>query len=222
MRDQGRHPIGRHDGQDDMPSEPGLPEIHCPEPCCGERKSARRRILDAAMELFYREGIRAVGVDAVIAHAGVAKMSLYRAFPSKDDLIVAFLEEISRRYWLWWDEVAGRHPGQPRQQVEALFDGLARHTTGPQFRGCPFTNTAIEFPDPGHPGRAVVTAHRRELRRRLAELSLALGASDAELLADQLLLLMEGAYSAGTVMCGESPCHAVGAAAAALIAAQCR
>lgn len=204
-----------------MPSEPAPPEIHFPEPCCGERKSARQRILDAALELFYREGIRAVGVDAVIAHAGVAKMSLYRAFPSKDDLIVAFLEEISRRYWLWWDEVAARHPDQPRRQIAELFDGLARHTAGPKFRGCPFTNTAIEFPDTGHPGRAVVTAHRQELRRRLAELSRALGARDARLLADQLLLLMEGAYSAGTVMCGDSPCHAVTTAAAALIAAQC-
>lgn len=190
-------------------------------PPCDERKTARRRILDAAQELFYREGIRAVGVDAVIARAGVAKMSLYRAFPSKDDLIVAFLEEVSQHYWEWWDEVVARHDGAPRQQVQALFAGLVRHTTGPRFRGCPFTNTAIEFPDPGHPGRAVVQAHRRELRRRLAELGRALGARDAALLADQLLLLMEGAYSAGTVMCGESPCHAVAAAAEVLISAQC-
>lgn len=188
---------------------------------CEERKSARRRILDAALELFYREGIRAVGIDAVIARAGVAKMSLYRAFPSKDDLIVAFLEEISRRYWAWWDEVAARHPDEPRRQLQAIFSGLARHTTGPQFRGCPFTNTAIEFPDPGHPGRAVVLAHRRELRRRLCVLAAASAARDAALLADQLLLLMEGAYSSGTVMCGESPCAAVVAAAEVLIAVQC-
>lgn len=187
---------------------------------CDERKSARRRILDAARELFYREGIRAVGVDAVIARAGVAKMSLYRAFPSKDDLIVAFLEELSGQYWLWWDEVTGRHDGQPHRQVQALFAGLARHTTGDRFRGCPFTNTAIEFPDPAHPGRAVVTAHRRELRRRLRQLAEALRARDADVLADQLLLLMEGAYSAGAVMSGESPCAAVAAAAEVLVAAQ--
>lgn len=188
---------------------------------CDKRKTARRRILDAALELFYREGIRAVGVDTVIAHAGVAKMSLYRAFPSKDDLIVAFLEEISLQYWAWWDGVIERHAGAPRQQVRALFGGLAKHTTGQRFRGCPFTNTAIEFPDSGHPGRAVVQSHRRELRRRLSELSRAMGARDAALLADQLLLLMDGAYSAGTVICGDSPCHAVAAAAEVLIAAQC-
>lgn len=187
---------------------------------CDDRKSARRRILDAALELFYREGIRAVGVDAVIARAGVAKMSLYRAFPSKDDLIVAFLEEVSRQYWNWWDEVTARHD-QPRAQLGAIFGGLARHTTGPRFRGCPFTNTAIEFPDPGHPGRAVVLAHRRELRHRLGRLCRAMGARDAGLLADQLLLLMEGAYSSGTVMAGESPCAAVATAADVLITAQC-
>ena len=80
-------------------------------------KSARTRILEAAADLFYREGIRAVGVDAVIAHSGVAKMSLYRNFAGKDELVAAFLEYRNELYWSWWDKVVARHPGDPRAQI---------------------------------------------------------------------------------------------------------
>lgn len=172
------------------------------------------------MELFYREGARAVGVDAVVAKAGVCKMSLYRAFPSKDDLIVAFLDEASRRFWQWWDDVMARRPNDARGQLREVFESLARRTASASFRGCPFVNTAVEFPDPAHPGRAVVANHRRELRARLRELAQGIEARDADVLADQLLLLMEGAYAAGSVMPGESAAPAVVSAAEALIAAQ--
>ncbi len=188
------------------------------EATAAERKPARQRLLDAAMDMFYREGVRAVGVDSVVAKAGVCKMSLYRAFPSKDDLVVAFLEEASRRYWQWWDKVAGRAGDDPRAQLGEIFRALTHRTASPGYRGCPFVNTTAVFPDPRHPGRAVVLAHRRELRRRLRDLCARADAADAALLADQLLLLMEGAYSAGSVMPGESPCPAVAQAAEALIA----
>lgn len=184
------------------------------------RASARQRLLDAAMEMFYREGARAVGVDSVVAKAGVCKMSLYRAFPSKDDLIVAFLEEASRRYWTWWDGVMERAPGDPHGQLREVFASLARRTASASFRGCPFVNTAVEFPDPMHPGRAVVAAHRRELRRRLLGLTQAIGAREPEVLADQLLLLMDGAYASGSVMPGDNASRAVVSAAEALITTQ--
>ena len=182
-----------------------------------DRKSARARILAAAAELFYREGVRAVGIDAVIAKAGVAKMSLYRAFPSKDDLVAAFLAEQNAGYWQWWESTISRHPGDPRGQLLAIFRGLAKRTSNPAFRGCPFVNTAVEFPEPDHPGRAIAIANKAELRRRLGRLTAALGVSDPALLADHLLLLMEGAYCAGSVMGPTGPSAAAATAAEALI-----
>ncbi len=87
--------------------------------------SARDRLIETAIELFYQEGIRAIGIDAVIARSGVSKSSLYRTFASKDDLIAAFAEEQNRRFWQWWDEITNRYAGAPRKQIEALFDGVA-------------------------------------------------------------------------------------------------
>ena len=182
-----------------------------------ERLSARDRILAAANELFYKEGIRAIGIDTVIEKAGVAKMSLYRAFPSKDDLIAAFLEMRDAIYWDWWDSVVARHPNDPRQQLSALFLALAKRTSSPSYRGCPFVNTAVEFPDATHPARAVIALHMAELSQRMEALVLGLGIAQPKLLTDQLLLLMEGAYSAGNTMGGDGPSPAVASAAEILI-----
>src|SRR5579872_230624 len=99
-------------------------------------KPARQRILEAANMLFYAQGIRAVGIESVIATAGVAKMSLYRCFASKDALIVAFLEDRDRAYWRWWDKVTAPHAGAPRRQLLALFEALGRRATRPGYRGC--------------------------------------------------------------------------------------
>lgn len=181
--------------------------------------SARDRILVAANDLFYREGIRAIGIDTVIERAGVAKMSLYRAFPSKDELIAAFLEMRDKMYWKWWDSVVARHPGDPSRQLRALFEAIAKHTSGAQYRGCPFVNMSVEFPDHAHPGRQVVARHMEELRNRLSELVAGLGLTQPKLLTDQLLLLMEGAYSAGNTMGADGPSASVAAAAEILIQA---
>jgi len=185
---------------------------------CSAKPCARDRILAAAAELFYREGIRAVGIEAVIEKAGVAKMSLYRSFPSKDDLVAAFLADRNRRYWLWWDEVIAANTGNPRAQLRDLFTALAKRVSSPDYRGCAFVNTAIEFPDPTHPGHAVALANKRELRHRLTALTSALQIAQAQNLADQLMLLMEGAYCLGnTLTCDDSPVTSVVAAAEALI-----
>jgi len=185
-----------------------------------EERSARERLLAAANDLFYHRGIRSVGIDEVIAAADVAKMSLYRSFPSKDELVAAYLRERDRLYWDWWDGVMARHPEAPHEQFTALFRSLARRTTRPDYRGCPFTNAATEFPEPDHPGRAVAVANKRELRRRLRDLVKAIGARDAESLADQLVLLFEGTYSSGQTFGTSGPAHRVAEAAEALLAAQ--
>lgn len=194
-----------------------MPEAAVPAPDCTDKKCARDRILAAANELFYREGIRAIGIDTVIEKAGVAKMSLYRAFPSKDDLIAAFLEMRDKIYWEWWDSVVIRHPDDARGQLRALFQALAKRTSSPTYRGCPFVNTSVEFPDPAHPARSVIAGHMAELRRRMDGLVAGLGVAEPRALADQLLLLMEGAYSVGNTMGPDGPSATVAAAAETII-----
>ena len=157
--------------------------------------SARERLIKTATELFYLEGIRAIGIDTVVARSGVSKSSLYRTFASKEELIVAFAEEQDRRFWQWWDETTARHAGAPRRQIEALFEAIPEQLANPQFRGCPFINLATEFPDRRHPGTAIACANKREVRARLRMLARALGARDPRQLSDQLALLMDGAYS---------------------------
>ncbi|MGA2126566.1 MAG: TetR/AcrR family transcriptional regulator [Xanthobacteraceae bacterium] len=186
----------------------------------GAEMSARDKILRTASELFYRDGIRAVGVDTIVEKSGVAKTSLYRWFPSKDALIAAFLEDQDRRFWLWWDKVAARHPDAPREQLRALLAGMVKRLANPQYRGCPFMNTAAEFADADHPGRVVARANRDEMRRRLGVIASTLGAADPARLADQMLLLVNGAYAAAQVLGSAGPQHELIDAADTLIDAR--
>lgn len=192
------------------------PKLAAPE----DEPSARDRLLAAAGDLFYHRGIRPVGVDEVVAAADVAKMSLYRSFASKDELAAAYLRECDVLYWRAWDAVMARHPGAPRDQLIGLFHSLARRTTRPGWRGCPFTNAATEFPEPDHPARRVAEANKRELRRRLRDLARAAGARDADGLADQLVLLFEGAYASAQTFGVNGPARAVAEAAEVLLAAE--
>ena len=155
---------------------------------------ARERLLAAAGDLFYCQGIRAVGVDEVVKQAGVAKVSLYRAFPSKDDLIVAYLEERDAEFWNRWDMVVDGAP-----DAAAALDGVVELLAGaiehPDYRGCPFANFTSEFPEHDHAGRSVVERSKRELRSRLSALTAQRREAGPEGLADALLLLAEGAFS---------------------------
>ena len=132
-----------------------------------DEPSARARLVETAAELFYQEGIRAVGIDAVTARSGASKSSLYRTFASKDELIAAFAESENQLFWQWWDETIERHADAPSRQVRALLEGIGEQITSPQFRGCPFINLANEFPDRQHPGTAIACANKREMRERL-------------------------------------------------------
>ena len=185
-----------------------------------ERVPVRQRILDTASEMFYREGVRAVGIDAIIARSGVAKMSLYRNFPSKDALVAAWLEDRNQFFWQRWGRAEASQTGNPRGQLEAILDMVAATASHPKWRGCPFLNTATEFPEPEHPARAVILANKRAVRERLQALAAAAGARDPDLLAQQLRLLIDGAYAIGQSLGPGGPAKTVASAGRALIAAQ--
>jgi AcrR family transcriptional regulator len=181
------------------------------------QKSARERILETADDLFYREGIHAVGIDTIIEKSGVAKMSLYRNFASKDDLVAADLEARGRRYWQWWDGVMARNSNEPRLQLQDLFEAIAVRTRRPEFRGCAFLKAAAEFPEDCSRARVVALAHKKELRKRLLKLCRIIGAHHADVLSNQLLMLIEGAYSTAGILEKRAAVKAAAKAAEALI-----
>src|SRR5215469_18763160 len=199
-----------------------IDEILVPTPDAGAAVSPRDRLLNTANDLFYRRGIHTVGIDEVIAAAGVAKMSLYRSFPSKDELVAAYLARRSGFYWAWWDRVVARHPGDPRRQLLALTGSMRKRALRAGWRGCPFTNAACEFPAPDHPARHVAEANKREMRRRFRVLAKAAGARSPARLADQLTLLFEGTYASVLTLGHRGPARALVEAAASMIDAQLR
>jgi len=186
-------------------------------------KRAGERVFDVASQLFYRESIRSVGVEAIVKQAGVAKISLYRNFESKDDLIVAYLERRNEEYWGIIDKLLAKQQGNPRAQLRDLIDYIARRATTPGYRGCPFINYAAEFPDASHPGHRVATANKMKMRDRIAGLVKAIGISDPAPLADALVLIIDGAYASSQTLGGRNgPAKAASWAAEALIASQLR
>jgi len=185
-------------------------------------KLARDKVFEVAADLFYRKGIHAVGVDEIVKDAGVAKISLYRNFASKDELVVAYLEERNRTFLRQWDETFDRYRDDPRAQLRAIMTYLADRTTPDGYRGCPFINFCAEFPDPDHPGRQVARATKQALRERFQRIAHALEVPQPQQLADGLLLLVEGAYAISQTFGGgsNSPGHALVWAAEGLVAAQ--
>jgi AcrR family transcriptional regulator len=162
--------------------------------------SARERILTTACDLFYREGIRAIGVDTIVEQSGVSKTSLYRLFGSKDDLIAAFAAEKNRLFWAWWDRTEALHADDPRALLEALLSRIVERIGSPDYRGCPLLNLMTEFPDDNHPGRIIARGNKDELRVRLATIVARLGVADPSRVASQLALLINGAYVTGPMV----------------------
>lgn len=152
---------------------------------------ARRRVLDTAARLFYAAGIRAAGIDRIIAEAGVAKATFYSHFPAKDDLVGAYLREQLDQTRATVQQVRARGL-PPRELIIAVFEAFSEIGCGPGFRGCAFVNAATEYPDPGHPVRQVVAEHRRWFRSLLHELLTAAGHPDADGTAAMLMLLRDG------------------------------
>ncbi|MFM0207742.1 helix-turn-helix domain containing protein [Paraburkholderia sediminicola] len=171
----------------------------------GLAPNTRERILRTASELFYREGTRAVGVDLIVEQAGVAKTSLYRHFGTKDDLIEAFLLLEDEDFWRHWDAVAAQHKGAPREELDAQLQWIGERIARPGYRGCPQINIAAEYADDKHPARKVAVAHKRELRRRLADLARALRVDKPETVALRLGTMIDGALSSGSALHAEGP-----------------
>jgi AcrR family transcriptional regulator len=163
------------------------------------------RIRESARKLFYREGIRAVGVDEIVTTAGVTKPSLYRSFSSKDALAASYLTDFDADFWRSFEESVAAHPGDPRAQILAYFSRVGRRTCNPGYRGCALTNAAVEYPTPGHPARLVAEANKRELRARFIEMASAMGAADQQALGDGLLLLFEGALVSAQLFGADGP-----------------
>ena len=158
-----------------------------------DRISPRARILAAASDLFYRHGIRAVGVEAVAEAAQTNKMTLYRHFPSKDELVAEYLRSNVEQANASWAERAARHAGDPLGQLRAWLDDMAGHVASGNERGCPLSNAAVELPEKNHPARRVIEAYKASVRERLAGVCAEAGLAEPDLLADELFLLLEGA-----------------------------
>ncbi len=150
------------------------------------------RILETARELFHRHGIRAVGVEAIAEAAGTNKMTLYRHFGSKDELVAACLRVVVSESEALWEDLRGRHPGDARAQLRGWIDVVAECVLA-DGRGCALANAAAELTEPGHPARRVAEEAKRAHRDRLATLCRDAGIGQADLLADTLCLMIEGA-----------------------------
>lgn len=158
------------------------------------KPKAAQRIQSAAKDLFYRQGIRATGVEEVCRVAEATKMSLYRAYPSKDALIAAILQEDAEEHDAWFAEVTAGAT-TPLAKLRALFDAIARKLESPDYRGCPMLLAQAEFPDPDHPTHRIVAAFKARVCNNLVELSREAGAEDPQLLGELLAVMFDGAWS---------------------------
>ena len=137
---------------------------------------AADRIRASASELFYREGIRAVGVDEVVDRAGVTKPSLYRSFASKDDLAAAYMRDYELDFWEKFEKPGGKSYSDAREHVLAYIRQLSARAVRKGYRGCGLSNAAVEYPSRDNPARQVAEAHKKVFRKRLRELAAAMGA----------------------------------------------
>jgi len=163
------------------------------KPAKQAQPAPRSRILAAARELFYRDGIHSVSVEAIAGAAGTNKMTLYRHFASKDELVAAYLGELAAETDDAWNAVRARYPGDAEAQIRALLKRVSQFADESSGRGCAFVNAAIELTGRKHPARKLIEDHKRSQRERLIGLCREAGFEKPERLADELFLLVEGA-----------------------------
>ncbi len=171
-----------------------------------------------ASESFYEEGIRAVGVDALVERAGVAKMSLYKNFGSKDDLVAAYLRARDERWRGWLRDEVERRADSPKGKLLAVFDASEEWMGRESPRGCAFINAFAEISDPDHPAQGVIREQKGWMRAYLARLAAEAGAEEPEELADRLFLLLEGATVADAMRTAEGSMPRAKQIAVALVA----
>jgi AcrR family transcriptional regulator len=161
------------------------------------------RLFQTATRLFYHHGYRAIGVDTIAAESGIGKMTLYRHYPSKDDLIVAYLNDSNQVFWKQFELVTQDAPTAVGKLL-AFFDTLQTYVLSPDCYGCPFINIAAEYPESEYPGHQIALEHKRSVLARFRHLAEEAGARQPDKLANALFLLMDGAYVAAR-MFGSSP-----------------
>ena len=163
--------------------------------------STRQRILDAANELFYNHGIRATSADRIIEQVGITKVTFYRHFRAKSDLVVSYLEQQSAAEQAWMRSTV--HDRDPLATARTIAAGIGAASCSPGFRGCAFINAAAEYPDPDDPVRVAVDTHRGWMRDFFAGIAEQAGARDVDSVANQLMILRDGAMVNGYL--GDSP-----------------
>jgi AcrR family transcriptional regulator len=183
-------------------------------------RPARQRILDTASRLFYAHGVRGIGVDAVIAEAGVAKATLYKHFASKDDLVLAYLDGVDERWRAQLRSAADAAGADPRAQLVGMFDALDAACRSDGYHGCAFINTAAESA-PGTRVHARTVEHKNVVRAWVRELAVAAGARDPVGLADGLTLLLDGGLAAGVLDGSARSAASARGVARALVADHC-
>ena len=166
----------------------------------------RERIISTARELFRKCGLRGVGVDAIAEAAGTNKMTLYRHFGSKDELVCECLRDVARDVERMWSEVEAAHPANPLAQLHAWIRIGAECANSNDGRGCDMANAAVELAETDHPARQVIEEFKRKQRDRLAQVAREAGITESELLADTLVLLLEGARVSRQSVGAEGPC----------------
>ncbi len=175
----------------------------------------RERILDVASDLFCRHGIKAVGVDAIISQADVARMSFYRHFRSKDGLVVAYLERRDEAIRVWFEKQVRWLAPNPRDRPLVVFDALALHFRSKGYRGCGFINAIAEVANPASDAHGAAAAHKRRFQSWLAKLLREAGLD--EIWPADLLLLFEGATAAAVRQGTAEPAHRAKRIAALLL-----
>jgi AcrR family transcriptional regulator len=170
----------------------------------GETERPRDRIIACAQDLFHRLGIRGVGVETIAEAAGTNKMTLYRHFGSKDDLILEYLNYKGRKADEIWAEIEAASPGDPVGQLYGYIGQVAKFIAEDE-RGCDLANAAVELTQEGHPGLRVIEEFKIRQRQRLEALCKAAGATEPGLLADALVLLIEGARVSRRSVGSEGP-----------------
>lgn len=179
---------------------------------------ARQRILDTAFGLFYAHGPRGVGVDTVIAESGVAKATLYKHFPRKDDLVLAYLDRVDQAWFGALRAAADSAGDDPRDQLIGMFDALGSAARRPGYHGCAFINAAAESASDSDV-HARTVEHKRVVRAWVTDLACRADAADPDLLATQLCVLLDGGLASGVLDADPATADAAKQAAAVLVEA---
>jgi AcrR family transcriptional regulator len=162
------------------------------------------KVFKTAARMFYQHGYRAIGVDTLAAESGIGKMTLYRHYPTKDDLIVAYLKDSNDLFWSNFEQITKDAPNAG-EKILSFFEGLQNYVQSPSCYGCPFLNVATEYPETDYLGHQVAIEHKQSVRARFRQLAKEAGAKKPDVLADQLFLLMDGAYMASRMFGAKNP-----------------